>query len=43
MYVLSGSLHPALAQIAVIGLAAGTIFATLECLRFGKKDNSHAH
>ena len=43
MYVLAGILHPALAQIAVIGLAAVTIFATLECLRFGKKDNGHAH
>ncbi len=43
MYVLSGFLHPALAQIAVIGLAASTIFIGLECLRFGKNDNSHAH
>ncbi|WP_241147934.1 GtrA family protein [Minwuia thermotolerans] len=43
MHVLIFFMHPALAQIIVIGLAAIIIYVSLEILRFGRSvaDNDH--
>ena len=42
MYLLLKIMHPALAQILVIGLAAFFIYVSLEIMRFGREEVSDA-